>query len=103
MSVVRLSTGYEVEFDFSSTRWKKDLRHPAHAIIGERLEARNEHGVDEPRGADRPSPPEEEFLEEIRYITLTADGVLKHSLIAFVIMDAVDRAYRAAVKAAGAA
>jgi hypothetical protein len=100
MTTVRLSTGYEVEFDFGSKRWKKDLTHLAHAIIGERLAGRGRAAKDQPVGRERASPLEEDFLEEIRYIVLTADDLFKHSLIAAVILDAVDKAYRAATKAA---
>lgn len=96
---VTLSTGYEVEFDFSTKRWKKDLTHLAHAIIGERLSQRTSDETESV--TQQPNRPlEEDFLEEIRYIVSTANDVFKHTLIAYVILDAVDRAYRAAVRAA---
>jgi hypothetical protein len=97
--VLRLSTGYEVEFHFESARWKADLRHLANAIIGERIQQLREGGPDRPAADSIMDHLPDDMLEEVRFIVGTSTPLFEHALIAAVIWDAADRAWRSAVRA----
>jgi hypothetical protein len=84
-SVIKLSTGYEVEVDLDKPATSSWRGHLARAILGERVLAEAKNPTDRPEG----QPDVGTIPEEIRHLLATMNPSLKDALLYQIVYDDV--------------